>query len=148
MLLIETLNKYSIKIIFAFCFALLGFSNIYSQPAQITSDPDKVYTIVQTKPEFPGNINKYLADNIVYPNDAKANNIQGTVYVTFVVEKDGSVSGVKVLRGVATSLDNESVRVVSAMPKWMPGMQNGHAVRVQYMVPIHFMLSDDKAKKN
>lgn len=130
----------------AFCIALLGFTGVYSQNTQTAPDPDKVYTIVQQKPNFPGDINKYLSDNIRYPDDAKKNNIQGTVYVSFIIEKDGSVSGVKVARGInGGGLDNEAIRAVSAMPKWTPGQQNGHTVRVQYMVPIHFRLDDRTA---
>lgn len=139
------------KILLAFCIALLGFTGVYSQNTQTASGPDKVYTIVQQKPDFPGDINTWLANNIVYPQDAKNNNVQGTVYVSFIVEKDGSVSTVKVLRGANSSLDNESVRVVSAMPKWTPGMQDGLPVRVAYLVPIHFMLDGDNSsnqKKN
>jgi len=133
------------KTIIAFCIILLGFSNVYSQTTQPVADNDKVFTIVQQKPEFPGSINDWLAQNINYPPDARKSNIQGTVYVSFIVEKDGSVSNAKVLRGANSLLDNESLRVISIMPKWTPGMQNGHNVRVQYMVPIHFMLKDDNS---
>lgn len=131
------------KTILSFCLILLGFSSVYSQNTETGSDPNEVYTIVQQAPKFPGNINTWLSDNIAYPSDAKKDSIQGTVYVSFVVEKDGSVSGVKVLRGDNKLLDDESVRVVSSMPKWSPGMQNGHTVRVQYMVPIRYMLNND-----
>jgi len=133
------------KTLLAFCIMLLGFSNIYSQSTQPAADTSKAYSVVQSKPVFQGDINQYLADNIVYPKDAQANNIQGTVYVSFIIEKDGSVSTVTVLRGVqgGRSLENEAVRVISGMPKWTPGQQNGHAVRVQYMIPIHFRLKDD-----
>ena len=128
------------KTILAFCIVLLGFPNLY---AQATDDPDKVFTIVQQRPIFPGDINKWLAENIKYPDDAKKNNIQGTVYAEFIVEKDGSTSNVKVMRGVNKLLDDESVRVLSTMPKWKPGEQNGHSVRVEYMVPIKFMLDNN-----
>jgi protein TonB len=132
------------KTILAFCIAVLGFSNANSQSTEST-DPNEVYTVVQSQPVFNGKINTYLSDNIKYPEDARRGNVQGTVYVQFIIERDGSVSGVKVLRGVegGRSLENEAVRVVSAMPVWTPGMQNGHPVRVQYMVPIHFMLADN-----
>ena len=114
------------------------------QPAENNSS-DKLFTIVEQQPKFPGEINKWLVENIVYPVQAKNNNIQGKVYVSFVVEKDGSVSGVKVLRGADRDLDNEAVRVVSMMPNWTPGMQNGKPVRVQYTVPINFTLGDIRA---
>jgi periplasmic protein TonB len=106
----------------------------------IGDDLNKVFTIVQQKPAFPGDINKYLADHIEYPEQAKDANIQGTVYVSFIVERDGSVTQVSILRGVNNYLNDEAKRVISTMPKWSPGQQNGHAVRVQYMVPIHFIL--------
>ncbi|HTA26409.1 MAG TPA: energy transducer TonB [Bacteroidia bacterium] len=130
------------KYILIFCLSLLGFTNAFAQ-ANTQNDNDKVYVIVQTQPKFHGEVNKYLSDSINYPEDAKAKNQQGTVYVSFVVEKDGSVSTVKILRGVCPSLDNESVRVISHMPKWTPGMQNEHAVRVSYTVPIRYKLKDD-----
>jgi periplasmic protein TonB len=106
----------------------------------IGDDANKVFTIVQQKPAFPGDINKWLGEHINYPEQAKDANISGTVYMSFVVEKDGSVSGVSVLRGVNSYLNDEAKRVISVMPKWTPGQQNGHTVRVQYMVPIHFVL--------
>jgi protein TonB len=106
----------------------------------IGDDPDKVFTIVQVQAKFPGDINKWLGDHIEYPEQAKDANIQGTVYMSFVVEKDGSVSAVKVLRGVNNYLDNEATRVINKMPHWSPGQQNGHSVRQLYMVPIHFIL--------
>jgi len=136
------------KTILIFCISLLGFTSMYSQNIQPADAPDKVYTTVQQKPEFPGDINKFLSDNIKYPQDARANNIQGTVYVQFVVEKDGSVSSAKVLRGVqgGTSLESEAMRVVSSMPKWTPGMQNGNAVRVAYLLPIRFALDNSPSK--
>jgi periplasmic protein TonB len=130
------------KTIFAFCIALLSLSGIYAQ----TTDPgDKVFTIVQSKPNFNGDLNKWLSDHIVYPKDARNANIQGTVYISFIVEKNGSVSSVKVMRGVqdGRSLENEAVRVVSAMPAWAPGMQDGNPVRVSYMIPIRFVLADN-----
>jgi TonB family protein len=139
------------KTMLAFCIALLGFTGVYSQNTQTAPDPNKVYTVVQQRPDFPGDINAWLAENIVYPQDAKNNNVQGTVYLSFVIEKDGSVSTVKVLRGANSSLDNESVRVVSAMPKWTPGTQDGVPVRVAYLVPIHYTLADNNSsgeKKN
>lgn len=140
--------------IFIACLMLLGFTNLYSQVngaqengATVTENNDttRVFTIVQQMPKFDGDINQYLANHIQYPDDAKKNSMQGKVYVSFVIERNGSVSTVKVVRGVpgGKMLDNEAVRVVSAMPKWKPGMQNGHTVRVQYMVPISFMLDDN-----
>lgn len=133
------------KKLIVLCFAMANFGCLSAQTTQPgnSTSSDKVYTVVQQRPLFPGDINKWLADNIVYPADARKNNIEGTVYVSFIIEKDGSVSAAKVLRGANKSLDDESVRTISMMPKWTPGMQNGHTVRVQYMVPIHFTLTDN-----
>ncbi len=129
------------KTILAFCLILAGFTKLYSQDDSPNISPnDKVFTIVQQQPKFPGDINRWLLDHINYPQQAKMDNIQGTVYVSFIVEEDGSVSNVKVLRGVDNNLDNEALRVVNMMPRWTPGMQNGHMVRVQYNLPIRFTL--------
>jgi len=138
------------KTLLAFCITLLGFSSVYSQSTKPAADTSKAYSVVQSKPLFQGDINQYLAKNIIYPKDAKTNNIQGTVYISFIIEKDGSISTVTVLRGVqgGRSLENEAIRVISGMPKWIPGQQNGHAVRVQYMIPIHFRLDDDAAPQS
>ena len=83
---------------------------------------------------------KFISDNIVYPSMAKESNIQGTVYVTFVVEADGSITDVKVLRGLGGGCDEEAVRVVKMMPKWNAGKQSGKSVRVQFNLPIKFTL--------
>ena len=83
---------------------------------------------------------KYLSENIKYPEMAKQKNTQGKVLVTFVVEKNGSISDVKVAKGIGDGCDEEAVRVISAMPKWKPGMQNGKKVRVSFAIPISFRL--------
>jgi protein TonB len=82
----------------------------------------------------------WLGSNIKYPVVAEENGVQGRVVCTFVVERDGSITDVKVVRGVDPSLDKEAVRVLKAMPKWIPGKQNGSAVRVKYTVPVTFRL--------
>lgn len=109
-------------------------------------DGDTVMNIdpVATDPEFPGGmeaLTKYLSENIKYPEQAKKENIQGRVFVIFVVEKDGSVTNAKVLRGIGGGCDEEALRVVNAMPKWEPGrLQGTTPVRVQYGLPINFQL--------
>jgi protein TonB len=106
-------------------------------------DLNQPFTIVEQMPEFPGGekaLLTYLRDNIRYPAMAKENDIEGTVYVQFVIERDGSVSGAKVAKGADRMLNEEALRVVSAMPKWKPGKQRGQEVRVQYVVPIKFIL--------
>ena len=108
-----------------------------------TSEEDTVYQIVEEMPEFPGGENalmEYVSKNVVYPEEAKEKEIQGRVFISFVVEKDGSIGEVKVLRGIGGGCDEESVRVISDMPKWKPGKQKGEAVRVSYQIPIMFKL--------
>ena len=108
------------------------------------SDKEKVYQIVEQQPSFPGGreeLFKYLAYNVRYPIDAAENKIEGRVLVTFVVEHDGSISNVNVANSVYPSLDKESIRVVSGMPKWILGKANGKTVRVKYTIPITFRLN-------
>ena len=113
------------------------------EPPKQEAEQNKVFDVVEQQPQFPGGmgaLNQWLGSNIKYPAMAAENGIEGRVIVQFVVERDGSVSGVHVVRGVDPSLDKEATRVVSAMPKWIPGKQNGSAVRVKYTVPVTFRL--------
>lgn len=104
----------------------------------------EVFVVVENMPTFSGgNVQKWIAKNVKYPVLAMENGIQGKVFVQFVIEKDGSITDVKVLRGVDASLDKEAIRVVQAMPKWNPGKQRGKAVRVSYTLPINFQLSNN-----
>ena len=106
-------------------------------------EENKVFDIVEQQPLFPGGpaaLMKYLSENTKYPVVAQENGVQGRVTVQFVVEKDGSISDVHVLRGVDPSLDKEAVRVVKSMPRWTHGKQNGITVRVNYRVPVLFRL--------
>ena len=111
---------------------------------QIPDGDDKVYQVCENAPAFPGGTHamyKYLADNIKYPDEAKAAGKQGRVMVQFVVRKDGSISDVTVVRSAGDlSLDKEAVRAVSSMPKWNPGTQGGKPVNVQYTIPVQFKL--------
>jgi protein TonB len=94
-------------------------------------------------PQFPGGDEarvKYMVENVKYPETSKDKGVQGSVYVSFVVEKDGRITNTKVIRGVEKSLDAEAFRVVSAMPKWIPGSEKGKPVRVQFNMPIQFKL--------
>jgi len=103
----------------------------------------KVFDVVEQMPEFPGGqaaLLKWIGDNIKYPAIAEENGIQGRVVCTFVVERDGSVTDVQVARSIDPSLDKEAIRVLKSMPKWIPGKQNGSAVRVKYTVPVTFRL--------
>lgn len=106
-------------------------------------EENKVFDVVEEQPSFPGGqgaLFKWLGDNLRYPVVAQENGIQGKVQVQFVVGKDGSISNVKVVRGVDPSLDKEAVRVVSSMPHWTPGRQNGTSVNVRYTLPVVFRL--------
>ena len=105
---------------------------------------NKVFDVVEQMPSFPGGnaaLMKYLNENIKYPVVAQENGVSGRVVVSFVVERDGSITDVNVERSVDPSLDRESVRVVKAMPRWIPGKQNGSAVRVKFRVPVTFRLN-------
>lgn len=112
-------------------------------PEPPKEEDTKVFDVVEQMPSFPGGqaaLMQWLSSNMSYPVIAAENGVQGRVIVQFVVEKDGSVSGVTVVKSVDPSLDKEAKRVVSAMPKWIPGKQNGAAVRVKYTVPVTFKL--------
>lgn len=104
---------------------------------------EEIFTVVENEPEFPGGMEalyKYLAQNIKYPQLARENGITGKVYVTFVVEKDGTIANPKILRDIGGGCGAEAIRVVKAMPKWSPGKQRGKAVRVQFNLPVNFNL--------
>lgn len=111
------------------------------EPPKHEEEQNKIFEVVEQEPQFPGgSVNGWLADHIKYPVVAAENGISGRVVVQFVVERDGSVSQVKVVRGVDPSLDKEAQRVISSMPKWIPGKQNGQAVRSRFTVPVTFRL--------
>jgi TonB family protein len=141
-------------------------TSVNSDPAAFAQDKQKqaqvkktttatgdntVYTVVEKLPSFPGGQDgyvKFLVENIKYPAEAKKNKIQGTVFVTFVVETDGRVSNVKILRGIGSGCDEEAQRVVAMMPNWNPGEEKGKPVRVQYNLPIRFKLDDKKKEES
>jgi TonB family protein len=107
-------------------------------------DTNLIFTVVEKMPEFPGGgyaFYNFLADSIQYPQLAIENKIQGKVYVQFVVEEDGSITNIKVLRGIGGGCDEEALRVIKLMPNWIPGKQNGKPVRVLYNLPIKFILN-------
>ena len=116
---------------------------IINEPVKPKEEENKVFDVVEQMPSFPGGmaaLMAYLQKSIKYPPVAEENGIQGRVVCTFVVERDGSVTDVRVAKSVDPSLDKEAVRVVSAMPKWIPGKQNGQSVRVKYTLPVTFRL--------
>lgn len=106
---------------------------------------EEIFVVVEKQPEFPGGttaLMKFLGDNIKYPVIAQENGIQGRVITNFVVERDGSISDVQVVRGQDPSLDREAVRVIKTMPKWAPGQQRGKPVRVRFTLPVVFRLQN------
>ena len=106
---------------------------------------DEIFVVVEKQPEFPGGssaLMKFLSDNIKYPVIAQENGIQGRVITNFVVERDGSISDVQVIRGQDPSLDKEAVRVIKTMPRWTPGQQRGKPVRVRFTLPVVFRLQN------
>ncbi len=116
---------------------------LVTEPVKPKEEENKVFDVVEQMPSFPGGmaaLMAYLQKSIKYPPVAEENGIQGRVICTFVVERDGSVTDVRVAKSVDPSLDKEAVRVVSAMPKWIPGKQNGQSVRVKYTLPVTFRL--------
>jgi TonB family protein len=133
----------------------IGVSKIYSESSKSNEyyiglnketeadEPEKVYDVVEQMPEFPGGpavLYETLVKSIQYPEEARIKGAQGRAIVTFVVEKDGSISNARVVKSVDPSLDAEALRVINTMPKWNPGKQNGEPVRVKYTAPVRFSL--------
>ena len=114
-----------------------------TQTRKDTATDDKVYEVCEQIPIFEGGdaaLLKYLRENLKYPDKTKDRGVQGRLVIGFIVEKDGSLTDVKVLRPVDIDLDAEVLRVIKGMPKWIPGRQNGKRVRVRYLLPIHICL--------
>jgi periplasmic protein TonB len=105
------------------------------------------YYPYEKKPRYPGGENllaKYIVQEIKYPENCKNNGIQGTVYVSFMVKKEGNISDVKIFKGVNKELDDEALRVASKLTRWVPGIQDGEAVNVKYILPLQFTLQGNK----
>ncbi len=114
-----------------------------TQTRKDTATDDKVYEVCEQMPIFEGGdaaLLKYLRENLKYPDNTKDRGVQGRLVIGFIVEKDGSLTDVKVLRPVDIDLDAEVLRLVKGMPKWIPGRHNGQRVRVRYLLPIHICL--------
>ena len=133
----------------------IGVSKVYSESSKFkeyyiglhkeaeVDNSEKIYDVVEEMPQFPGGqaaLLEFLSKNIRYPEEARKNSIQGRVIATFVVEKDGNISNIRVVKSVDSQLDAEAIRVINSMPNWNPGKQNGKAVRVKYTVPVTFKL--------
>ena len=125
--------------------AICCLTTVLAQKTVVSQKDQKEepFNVVEDMPAFPGGMEamiQFLSSNIQYPADAQKQKVDGRVLVNFVVEKDGSITEVKVIKPAFPSLDAEAIRVVKAMPKWKPGYQKGQAVRVQFTMPINFSL--------
>ena len=131
------------KLLLMSLMAMMGLTTVNAQKTVVAEKNQQVFDVVEQMPEYPGGIQalfEYLQQNVKYPEDAKNQKVEGRVIATFVVETDGTINNVEVVKPAFPSLDAEAVRVLSAMPKWTPGMQSGKVVRVKYTVPINFNL--------
>lgn len=125
------------------------FSQQGSTEANVATAKEKIYEEVDQEAEFPGGrieMSKFLAKIIVYPEEAMINNEQGKVFIEFIVNIDGSIEEIKVLRGVSEELNNESMRVIGLMPNWIPAEKDGEKVRSKCRVPINFVLENSNRK--
>jgi protein TonB len=118
---------------------------IFEEPVEEAKgeDPNKVFLVVEQPPEFEGGneaMHKFVAKNTKYPASARRMNIEGTVFVGFVIDADGKVSEAAIIKGISADCDKEALRVIQMMPKWRPGKQSGRAVRVKFVYPIKFKL--------
>ena len=117
---------------------------IFEEPVEeVKEDVNKVFLVVEQPPEFEGGIEamyKFIYKNVKYPASARRMNVEGSVYVGFVVDADGKISEASVIKGISADCDKEALRVVKLMPKWRPGKQSGRAVRVKYVLPIKYRL--------
>ena len=136
----KTRKNVSLKVALMTLVLLFSFMTSTAQ----TKKSNMVYDVVEVMPQFPGGqiaMLKYIMENIKYPEQAMKEGIQGRVTVRFIVEKDGRVSNVRLLRSVQPALDKEAIRVVKSMPKWTPGKHNGKPVRVRFNLPVMFKLN-------
>lgn len=132
----------------AFLLSAIFLTNMaFCQEEKKVSVDDEVFVVVEEQAEFPGGMDSmyaYIVKNLKYPEKAKAEGIEGRVFVSFIIEKDGSISNVKILRGIGGGCDEAAKEVVEKMPKWKPGKQKGKPVRFQFTLPIKFELPKDK----
>lgn len=129
-------------------FLIVEYNDETSKIAEEASGQDKIYTVVEQQPEFPGGYDAmmtFIRENMRYPAGARAQGIEGTVFVSFIVEPDGSVTDAKLIRGIGRECDEEARRVVESFPNWIPGQQNGEAVRVRFVLPFKYKLNQETA---
>lgn len=113
---------------------------------QLMDEDTTIMVVAEVQPEFNGNLNQWIGENVQYPEEAYANQIDGRVFVTFVIEKDGSVTHARVVRSAHPLLDAEALRVIAGMPKWKPAMSEGKAVRFEKTLPITFRYTPQEAE--
>jgi protein TonB len=131
------------KFIIMALMSLFGLTTVSAQKTVVAKKNQQVFDVVEKMPEYPGGqaaLFEYLQKNVKYPADAEKKKVEGRVLVTFVVNTDGSITDIEVVRKTFPSLDAEAVRVISGMPRWKPGEQKGQKVRVKYTVPLTFRL--------
>ena len=136
----KTRKNVSLKVVLMMLVLLFSFMTSTAQ----TKKNDMVFDVVEVMPQFPGGqiaMMKYIMENMKYPEQAMKEGIQGRVTVSFIVEKDGSISNVRPVLSVHPLLNKEAVRVVKSMPKWSPGKHNGKPVRVRFNLPVMFKLN-------
>ena len=122
---------------------MFGLTTVSAQKTVVAQKDQQVFDVVEQMPEYPGGMPAlfdYLMQNVKYPSDAEKQKIEGIVIANFIVEKDGSISNVEVVKPVFPSLDSEAIRVITGMANWVPGKQKGEAVRVKFTLPISFRL--------
>jgi TonB family protein len=125
-------------------FVIIEFSEQLSDISEAASQENKVYTVVQEQPQFPGGYDSmmvFIRQNLRYPAEARMQGIEGTVFISFILGKDGTVSEAKIIRGISPEADREALRVVQLFPPWIPGKQNKEAVNVRFVLPIKFKLN-------
>lgn len=123
----------------------MGPTNALARINNVGTDGQEIFDVVETQPNPPGGMtgwNQYLAQNLKYPAEARKDGIEGTVIVVFVINSDGSISNVEILRGIGAGADEEAMRVVQNSPKWEPGKQSGRTVNTRMRLPIRFKLGD------
>lgn len=131
--------------LFALLVMVFAFSLNVNAQEKKSDNSDVVFTVVENEAEFPGGVeamNRFMAENIKYPTLAKQKNIEGKVIISFIVEKNGTLSDIRTIKDIGEGCGDEGVRIVKLMPKWKPAKQKGQPVRQQFLLPISFVLTN------
>ncbi|MBP1646142.1 MAG: TonB family protein [Bacteroidetes bacterium] len=131
--------------LFAALIMVFAFSLNVNAQEKKSDNSDVVFTVVENEAEFPGGLeamNRFLAENIKYPTLAKQKNIEGKVIISFIVEKNGTLTDIRTIKDIGEGCGDEGVRIVKLMPKWKPAKQKGQPVRQQFLLPISFVLTN------